>query len=217
MTTDDSNPTPAAPAPRFRPRELALGLIGIIVVGLLIAGVTAARQPSGERSGAAEAGEDRPHPRAAHPASFTVSGIEANGTALPTQPVVDAVLGQLNSWANAGVLDPVRSGLEPPLLEQLFTTAARPAAATTDRATLFAIGLPRAETIVDTATAHLHTVAGPDAGTAVVVASVDLRLLAQAGEQRLRIVRTGEVVLIPEADGVWRIDGWRLHAAEEPL
>ena len=223
MPTDDTTPTPPHDSPSniarllrgHRRRDLVIGVLGALVVALLILGVTAARNGPSSRS--APAAVATTTPGAALPATFVVTGSEPNGTAPPTQAVVDAVVAQLDTWANAGLVDPLRRGTEAPPLAELFTETARPPAATTDRLTLFVVGVPKSEVVVDTATARLHTVAGPDAGTAVVVAEVDLRLTARAGAQRLAITRAGEIVLVPESDGVWRIDGWRLHAAEEPL
>lgn len=154
---------------------------------------------------------------AAVPARFVITQIDSNGTAPPSDAVLDAIASQLGVWANAGVVDPLRAGTPPPPLTELFTTGASGAAMTSERATLFVEGVPRSRVAVESARAALTTVAGPDAGVAVVVAAVELRLLADGEEHRVRVVREGEIVLVPEADGVWRIDGWRLHSAEEPV
>lgn len=148
------------------------------------------------------------------PVAFAVNNTDINGTAPPSEAVVGAVLAQLGVWANQGIVDPLRAGVEAPPLAELFSAAARPTATGAERANLFVLGLPKSDVEVVAASTALWTVAGPDAGTAVVVAGIHLKLRATGPDHAVDIVRNGEIAFVPEADGVWRIEGWSLRAEE---
>jgi hypothetical protein len=57
--------------------------------------------------------------------------------------------------------------------------------------------------------ATLTALAGPDGTMSVVTAGLDLRLLGQIAGAPVTVVRTGELVLVPEG-GVWRIDAYEI-------
>ena len=207
-------PTDAPPRPPWA-RSWAITVIGVAVLAVLIAGVGAARRSSPPPDTRPVADRDPTTSTAPTAVRFAVTGIDANHTAPPSDEVVRAVISQLDTWANDGLVGPLRAGTAAPALEELFTSSARAAATSTDRSTLTVEGVPPSRVTITAATAKLTTVAGPDAGVAVVVASIDVQLVAEGDGHEVAVVRQGDIVLVPEPDGVWRIDGWRLHAGEQ--
>lgn len=153
---------------------------------------------------------------APQPITFTVTNVDPNGTAAPSDDVVAAVKRTLDAYVALGVVAPLRTGEPAADLSTVLTTDALaqlddPKA----RGALLDEGLPPATKAVtaSAATAALSSVAGPDGAVAIVAARIDLRLRAQTGVAVVDIVRQGDLVLTPgpEPDG-WRIDSFLLHA-----
>lgn len=211
----DAVAPPAAPSPPARPghdRRRVLAVATSVLFVLAGAALTLQSDTPIRRQARATTTTSTV-PQVVH---FTVTGIDANGTAPPDQLVIDAVVAQLDGWALRGIVAPLRAGGGPtPDAAELFTAAGHASLAGPDGASVFIAGVPASRVTITAATATLHSVAGPDAGTAVVVATVDLQLVAEGSGHRVTVVRQGEFALVPEADGVWRIDGWKLHAVEE--
>lgn len=132
------------------------------------------------------------------------------------QPGWDAawveVLDTLNRYLEAAVLTPLRSGGPAGDLAPLFTplSASRVTTVGPDRAAFIDEGLPPATDLRrEQGLATLTGLGGRDALLSVVAAELDLRLTGRVDGAPLTVVRTGEIVLIPEA-GRWQIDAWDL-------
>ena len=124
-----------------------------------------------------------------------------------------SVLDTLNRYLETAVLTPLRSGGPAGDLAPLFTplSAPRVLAAGPDRFAFIDEGLPPAVDLRRQAgVATLTGLGGRDAVLSVVSAQLDLRLSGLVDGAPLTVVRTGELVLIPEG-GTWRIDAWDLR------
>lgn len=124
-----------------------------------------------------------------------------------------AVLDTLNRYLDAAVLTPLRSGGPAGDLTPLFTplSAGRVTTVGPDRAAFIDEGLPPATDLRrERGVATLTGLGGRDALLSVVSAQLELRLTGRVDGAPLTLVRTGELVLIPEG-GTWRIDAWDLR------
>lgn len=120
------------------------------------------------------------------------------------------VLDTLNRYVQAAVVTPLRSGGPAGDLRPLFTgpAADRVVAGGPDRFVLIDENLPPvADLRPNVATVGFTGLAGSDGTMSVITAGVDLRVTGQVGGRPVTIVRTGELVLVPEGAG-WRIDAY---------
>jgi hypothetical protein len=153
--------------------------------------------------------------------AITGAGFEIQAAGDATRTAAGAawkgVLATLNSYMEAGVLTPLRSGgaagdLGPLLGSEVAARVTPPGA---DRAALVDEGLPPATDIRrDAGVATLSALAGPDGTISVVTARLDLRLRAQVEGAPLTIARTGELVLLPDGP-IWRIDAYDLRVSRD--
>lgn len=123
------------------------------------------------------------------------------------------VLDTLNRYVEAAVVTPLRSGGPAGDLAPLFTplSAPRVTAVGPDRAAFIDEGLaPVTDLRREQGEATLTGLGGRDALLSVVSAQVELRVTGLVNGARLRVVRTGELVLLNEG-GRWRIDAWDLR------
>ena len=148
---------------------------------------------------------------------LTVTGIDPQGTKAPDEAVVAAVIATLDRWVAVAVVGPLHSGQPAGDLSGVFAPAALERLADPAvRATLVDEGLPPASTSVTAtnATVALISVAGPDEVVALVAAQIDLRLTAVGPDMAVDVVHSGELVVVPEADG-WRIESFLLHTTRD--
>lgn len=136
------------------------------------------------------------------PAPALPDDVQAKVTATLERYLADAVVGPVRSGQPAGDLGPV------------FTPAAAARLDGPDRAALVDEGLPAAPALrSEAATARLAALVAPDGAVVVVTATVDLRLHT-GGADSVAIVRTGDVVLVPDGDG-WKIEGYDVRTARD--
>lgn len=154
---------------------------------------------------------------AAEPIIIGGAGFTVHAVGAVNQPAFDAawaaVLDTLNRYLEAAVLTPLRSGGPAGDLAPFFTplSVARVTTAGPDRGAFIDEGLaPATDLRRVTAVATLSGVAGSDAVMSVVSAVLDLRLAGRVKGAPLSVIRTGELVLLPEG-GTWRIDAWDLR------
>ena len=144
-----------------------------------------------------------------------MSGVEVQSLTEPAPSLPDDVRGDvvatLDGYLNTAMVTPLRSGGIAGDLTPLFTPEAGARAAGPDQATMVDEGLPPADVQVVVSTARLGALAGSEGSIAVVAATVDVRLQT-TGRDPVTIVRTGDLVLVPEGDG-WKIDGYDLSTA----
>ena len=128
------------------------------------------------------------------------------------------VLDTLNRYLEAAILTPLRTGGPAGDLAPLFTPLAVDRVLTgPDRPAFIDEGLPPASDLRKmTAVATLTALAGADGVMSVVSAGLDLRLSGTVNGAPLAVVRTGELVLLPEG-GTWRIDAYDLKATRTLL
>jgi len=122
------------------------------------------------------------------------------------------VLDTLNRYLEAAVLTPLRSGGPAGDLTPLFTRPAvdRVLPGGADRFAFIDENLPPVSDLrKEAAVAGMNALAGPDGAMSVVTAGLDLRLIGHVDGAKVTVVRTGEVVLVPDG-GSWRIDAYDL-------
>lgn len=136
------------------------------------------------------------------PAPALPDEVRAKVTATLERYLADAVVGPLRSGQPAGDLAPV------------FTAPALSRLNGPDRAALVDEGLPRAPGLrSEAALVRLDALAGADQAPAVVTAAMELRLQT-GGLDPVAIVRTGDLVLVPDGDG-WKVDGYDLRVSRD--
>lgn len=150
--------------------------------------------------------------------AFTVTQTDDNGTKTPDEATVAAVKKTLDGWLAGAVVAPLHSGQPAPDLAALFTPAALerltdPAT----RATLVDEGLPPATKAITAEVANLllSSVAGPDEVIALIGARIDLKVHAVGPTVDADVVHQGELVLVPDPDGSWKIDSFAIHTARD--
>lgn len=120
------------------------------------------------------------------------------------------VLDTLNRYLQAAVVTPLRTGgpagdlaplFNPPALAQVVPGGS-------DRFAFIDENLPPVSDLrSERAVAGLTGLAGTDGTVSVVTAGLELRLIGHVAGAPVTIVRTGELVLMPEG-GTWRIDAY---------
>ncbi|HEX7166738.1 MAG TPA: hypothetical protein VF230_07145 [Acidimicrobiales bacterium] len=194
------------------PRRFPRAFVALVVAAALAAPACSRKgDGGGDRQ---SAGKATTTTAAAPPVlTWTVEGLDPNGTKAPGDDVVAAVTATLNSYLATAVVAPLHTGTPAGDLTPLLSASALERVQTDPaaRAAFVDEGLPKATKITaETVKATLSSVAGPDEVTALVAARLNLALHVVGPQIDVDIVRTGEVTLSPEADG-WRIDSFLLH------
>ncbi len=184
-----------------RPSRLALLAAAVVVAAACTSGGTGSAP-------------DEPLP----PPAFTVSGVEVQSVAEPAPPLPDTVraevLATLDEYLLRAMVSPLRSGEPVGDLGSLFTGAAAARLAGPARAAMVDEGLPQASDVRGlVSTVGLGALAGADNDVVVVTATIDVRLEA-TGDDPLTIVRTGDLVLVPDGDA-WKIDGYDMSTTRD--
>ena len=157
-------------------------------------------------------------PAAAPTLSFTVTETNTNGTKGPDDAQLAAVKKTLDGWLASAVVAPLHSGQPAPDLAPLFTPPALERLADpATRATLVDEGIPPSTKSItaEFANVALSTVAGADEILAVVGARIDVKVRAVGDAHDVDVVHQGELVLVPEADGSWKIESFAIHTARD--
>lgn len=200
------------------PRQLLI----VALVALVAAGACSKGKPAPEGGApaapAAPAGTTAaPAPAGAPTLSFTITGIDSNGTQPPDDATVAGVKAALDRWAAAAVVAPLHTGRPAGDLSPVFTAPvierlADPAV----RSVLVDESLPPAtkEITAPTAGATLSTVSTPEGEVAVVAAHLDFRVHAVGPSLDIDIAHLGEFVLVVEGDG-WKIDSFAMQAIRD--
>ena len=151
------------------------------------------------------------------PITFTGDAFDLHaGTEVPPLRSYDAawsgVLDTLNRYLEIAVLQPLRTGGPAGDLRPLFTKLAgdRVMAVGPDRFAFIDENLnPVSDVRKEAAVAGLTGLAGADGTMSVVTAGLDLRLVGHINGAPVTVVRTGELVFMPEG-GTWRIDAYEI-------
>jgi hypothetical protein len=153
----------------------------------------------------------------AEPITFTGTAFDLHTAGEVSSAVFDAtwagVLDTLNRYLEGAVLTPLRSGGPAADLTPLFTKPAVDRVMTVgpDRFAFIDENLPPvADVRKEAAGAGLTALAGTDGTISVVTAGLDLRLMGHIAGAPVTVVRTGELVLVPEG-GAWRIDAYDIR------
>ena len=148
------------------------------------------------------------------PIVFTGDAYDLHTAGPVTPATFDAtwagVLDTLNRYLEAAVVTPLRTGGPAGDLAPLFSRPAfeqvGPGGA--DRFAIIDENLPPVSDLrSERAVAGLTALAGRDGTVSVVTAGLDLRLIGHIAGAPVTVVRTGELVLMPQG-GTWRIDAY---------
>jgi len=152
------------------------------------------------------------------PIAFTGDAFDLHSAGPPTNASYDAtwfgVLETLNRYLEAAILTPLRSGGPAGDITPLFNRPAleRVAPGGVDRFAFIDENLPPVSDLrSERAVAGLTALAGRDGEVSVVTAGLDLHLVGHIGGTPVSVVRTGELVLMPEGT-TWRIDAYDIQA-----
>lgn len=181
---------------------------------LLVAGVVLAAGCAGPDAPTEPAQAPSPPPAPPAPIVLTGDAFVVHAAGRVPQARSDAawagVLDTLNRYLDVAVVTPLRTGgpagdlaplLNRPALERVVPGGA-------DRFAFIDENLPPvADLRSERAVAGLTALAGPDGTVSVVTAGIEVRLSGHAATGAVSVVRTGELVLMPEAGG-WRIDAY---------
>jgi len=158
-----------------------------------------------------------PAPGPPAPIAFAGKGFDVHTAGKVGQAEFDAawagVLATLNHYLDEGIVRPLRTGGPAGDLRPYFfgPAAARVVPGGPDRFAVIDENLPPvADLHQEAAVATLTALAGTDGIMSVVTAGVDLRLAGDVDGAPVTVVRTGELVLMPDA-GVWRIDAYDIQ------
>ena len=151
------------------------------------------------------------------PIAFTGDAFDLHTAGPPTNASYDAtwfgVLETLNRYLDAAIVTPLRSGGPAGDLTPLFSRPAleRVAPGGVDRFAFIDENLPPVSDLrSERAVAGLTALAGRDGKVSVVTAGLDLRLIGHIAGTPVTVVRTGELVLMPEGT-TWRIDAYDIQ------
>lgn len=163
--------------------------------------------------------------KGAGPGGFGVTVLATDVQAMAAQapPFPDdvkaAVSASLETYLDKAVVGPLRTGTPAGAgLDGVFTAAAlaRLTAPGPDRAAVLEEGAPLAGKVrQERANASLTALTGPGGEVVLVTAQLDLAhtVDTEGGAGSVAVVRSGEVVLVP--DGGWRIDAYDLRTARD--
>jgi hypothetical protein len=150
--------------------------------------------------------------------SVDVQSMKPDGAKLPDD-VRKAVTTTLDAYVAKGMVDPLNSGQGAVGLDSIFTPLAlgRLTPGSSDRAALVDDTRPAPGTVApEKETAALTALTAQDGTVVVVNAHLDLALIFTIPTGRIRIVRTGDLVLISTTGG-WRIDSYDVVATHDTL
>ncbi|MEA2686624.1 MAG: hypothetical protein QOE93_1819, partial [Actinomycetota bacterium] len=151
---------------------------------------------------------------------FSVTSFTMEVAAPPVAGAVEGaqagVLTTLQKWLEEDVVPSLRSAQPAPDLRPLFTAPTGEHVATTaDRAAFVTEGLPPVTGLkADTASLDIVGLADPEGNVPIATVHVQLNLRGTADGTPLTVEHTGDLVLVPEADG-WKIDSYDIRATRE--
>jgi hypothetical protein len=151
-------------------------------------------------------------------ASVDVQSMKVGGAPLPND-VRAAVTTTLDTYVSKSIVDPLNSGQAAVGLDAVFTPVAlgRLTPGSSDRAALVDDTRPAPGSVVpEKETAVLTALTAQDGTVVVVNAHVDLSVIFTIPTGRIRVERTGDLVLVPSAGG-WRIDSYDMVANHNTL
>lgn len=198
-------------------------LLALFACALALAGASACSKDGDAGKGKAPPkGSSTSSTAEAAPASapLNITGVDANGTKPPGDDVVAKVKSVLERYMADAMVAPLKSGQPAGDLTPIFTpdALARVGPGGPERASLVDEGLPApASTSVtfEKADAALYSVAGADEVTAILAARIDFKARARGPQLDVDVVRQGDLILVPAADGGWQIDAFAVRVSRD--
>lgn len=187
-------------------------LVGVLAAGGAVGAVVAL-------GGEDQQPRARPIEKPPPPADVTlVAGTLAMESAGPTvvfdEAIRDAVMAAIEQYLAVGIVSALREGTASDTeLAAAFDDGAMARLAGPDRTIVLDEGLPeaRGKLAVTVQPVTLTGLADANGATVIVTAALDLSVSTRTMTGEVAIARTGDLVLAPGADGVWRVTAYALH------
>lgn len=190
---------------------------GVLAALVLLMGTAAACSDGGAKGASGRATTTTEVPV---PIAFTVTSFDVETAAPPVAGAVEGaragVEATMKRWLDEDVLPPLRSAQPAGDLRPLFTAVTGEHVVTTaDRAAFVTEGLPPVTGLsAKLATLAVIGLADPDGQIPIVTVHLELELQGTAEGTPLIVVHTGDLVLVPEAEG-WKIDSYDIRATRD--
>lgn len=183
----------------------------------VLAAACSASDGEGEDAGG-RAG-DGPGAAAVHAFTLVDAQVQPMAPQAPPFPedVKMSVAAALDAYLGTAVVGPLVTGRPPASLEAVFTAGAlgRVVAPGPDRAALVEEGAPlTGEVHQERADARLTALTAPGGEVVLVTAQVDVGLTVTVADGHVDVVRSGELVLVPDGAG-WRIDAFDMRTTRD--
>lgn len=199
-------------------------LVGISrrAIGVIVAGVVLSACSPGGDDGAGPGGAGRDGADGGQAIAFTVTEVHVQSMAATPPAFPDdvgrAVVATLDTYLDRGIVQPLRTDKPPTGVEELFTPAALArATAGADKAAVLETGGGVPGRLTRDRADTAFTVLTDGGGAPLLVnARLEVSLTFQAGDDRVRVARSGDMVLVPDG-GTWRIDAYDLRTTRDTL
>ncbi len=218
----------ASAAPRDRSRKgrspknrrllvaIGVGVLVVAIIGVLIA-VVAGGGGDDESTGAKE---NTTVPDKSTNVTLQLGKVSAESAGPPAQLTSEqsqAIMKVVGDYLQIASVDPLRSAKPAGSLSNLFDAATLARVTGVDRGVVLDEGLPKVTGKLDVVALPVDIVALADQNGTIVLATlklaVDTKGVTPAAGGPLHIVRTGDLVLSPDASGAWKITAYNFGVA----
>jgi hypothetical protein len=212
----DEAPSRAARRDQQRRTRLLVGIGGGILAIAAIAVVVLLLAGGGDDDGKKTAAEDTTLAPTTS-LSLQLGNVSTESAGQPAQLTpeqANAVLKVVTDYVDAASVDPLRSAEPAGDLSAIFDAGALARVAGADRAVMVDEGLPKVTGDLTVTAKPVDVVGLADQGGAIVLAtaSLDLEITGDAHVKAgpLKVARRGDLVLAPDAAGVWKITSFNV-------
>jgi hypothetical protein len=194
---------------------IGVGVLVVAIIGVLIAVLAGGGDDKG--TGAKEA---TTVPDKSTNVSLQLGKVSAESAGPPAQVTSEqsqAIMKVLGDYLQIASVQPLRSAKPAGSLSALFDAATLARVTGVDRGVVLDEGLPKVTGKLDVVALPVDIVALADQNGAIVLATVKLAVdttgVTESAGGPLHIVRTGDLVLSPDASGAWKITAYNFGVA----
>jgi len=214
---DLRNESPKGRSPKNRRLIVAIG-VGLLVVAII--GVLIAVLAGGGGDNGGRAKEPTTVPDKSTNVSLQLGKVSAESAGPPAQLTSEqsqAIMKIVGDYLQIASVQPLRSAKPAGSLSALFDAATLARVTGVDRGVVLDEGLPKVTGKLDVVALPVDIVALADQNGAIVLATlkiaVDTKGVTKAAGGPLHIVRTGDLVVTPDASGAWKITAYNFGVA----
>jgi hypothetical protein len=205
---------------RRSPKNRRLVAIGVGVLVLAIIGVLIAVVAGGGDDNGTRAKGSTTVPDTTTNVTLQLGNVSAESAGPPAQLTSDqsqAIMKVLGDYLQIASVAPLRSAKPAGSLSALFDAATLARVTGVDRGVVLDEGLPKVTGKLDVVALPVDIVALADQNGSIVLATlklaVDTKGVTKSAGGPLHIVRTGDLVLTPDASGAWKITAYNFGVA----